>query len=145
MSDRFKKAQPAQKSLNKQSDIISDSIDRELFIDENNINKEIMDQPLLMRKWTRLKAEVSKQVKLTKAKLDIAEAKCAKEVKLSAEKITVKDIDIEVKLNPEVQSLKIELIENEHLLDTYDGIVRAFHQRHDSLKDIAANRRKELL
>lgn len=125
--------------------VLSDPADIELSIDTGQINHEIMDQPLLMRKWTKLKAEVSARAKSIKDQVKRTEAGVRLGIMKGEKGLKVKDIDAHVELDPQVIKVKDELIEAERLLEEYEGIVRAFYQRHESLKDLAANIRKEVI
>lgn len=137
-TNRFSNQQSVEKN-----GIISDSIDMELLIDIDDLNGEIMNQPLMMRKYTKLKADVHAKAKIIELKLKETEALYYIEHSKKGHK--VKDVESLVALEPEVKQLKFELIEAEKLLEVYEGIVRATAQRHDSLKDLAANIRKELI
>ena len=117
--------------------------DLELYIDEENLNAELMDQPLRYRKWSSLKAEVAKKAKIIKGQFE--RTKASKRLQFSKTGARVKELDSMVAANEEVQELQSQLFEAEELLDQYDGILRAFWQRYEMLKDLAANKRKELL
>lgn len=123
-------------------EIIFEDVDKELFIDNEALNEELMDQPLLLRKWIRIKAQVNKKVRIVQQKLKETEASV--HLKCSNEGGRVKDVESKVELDPEVTKLRYELIEAEALAEEYEGIARAFFQRHEALKEICANIRKEL-
>ena len=117
--------------------------DLELYIDEENLNAELMDQPLRYRKWSALKAEVSKKAKILKGQFE--RTKAAKRLEFAKTGARVKELDSMVAVDDQVAELQTQLFEAEELLDQYDAITRAFYQRYEMLKDLAANRRKELL
>lgn len=119
-----------------------ENADKELYIDHEALNDELMDQPLLLRKWIRLKAQVNRNTRIIQQKLKEVEARV--HLELSKEGGRVKDVDSRVELHPEVQKLRNELIDAETLSEEYEGIARAFFQRHEALKEICANIRKEL-
>lgn len=119
-----------------------DTANKELFINSEALNDELMDQPLLLRKWIRLKAQVNKKVRVVEQQLKEVEAKV--HLDYSQEGGRVKDVDSKVELHPEVIRLRNELIEAEAMAEEYEGIARAFFQRHEALKEICANIRKEL-
>lgn len=123
--------------------LISDDIDLELVVDFENLNDELMNQPLLMRKWTRLKAEVAANAKALKDHAKRVEA--AVRIEMSGTGLKVKDLDAKVMLNDDVITAQEEAIAAEKLQEEYEGIVRAFWQRHDTLKELCANRRKEVI
>jgi hypothetical protein len=77
-------------------------------------------------------------------KLDIAKANAYFEAKNNATgKSTVKDLENMVMLDEKVQKLENELIEAEKIHADMKSATRAFVQRHDALKDLAANVRRE--
>lgn len=124
--------------------VIYEDADKELFIDEDELNEESANQPLTFRKWTKLKAEVNAKAKHIKQKLKQAEADAYLYYKKEGAGNKVKDLESLVETDVEVIKLRKELIEAEKLVEEYEGIVRSFHQRHEAIKDLAANRRKEL-
>jgi hypothetical protein len=117
--------------------------DLELHIDEENINSEIMDQPLRYKKWAKLKAEVSKKAKIIKGEFE--RMKASKRLEFAKTGARVKELDSMVAVDEEVKELQLQLFDAEEMLDQYDGILRAFYQRHEMLKDLCANLRKQLL
>lgn len=125
------------------NDIIHEDIDKELWIDDEALNGETIDQPLTFRKYTRIKAECNAKAKTIKQKLKETEAMAYLEFAKEGKK--VKELDSMVETDEEVIKLRHELIDAEQMVEEFEGIVRAFHQRHDSLKDLCANRRKELI
>ncbi len=126
----------------KNKKVIHEDIDMELTIDDRALNEETMDQPLTFRKYTKIKAEVNAKAKTIKQQLKQTEAMAYLEFAKEGKK--VKELDSMVETDEEVIKLRMELIDAEQLVEEFEGIVRAFHQRHDSLKDLCANRRKEL-
>jgi len=122
--------------------LIHEDIDKELYIDDLALNEEIMDQPLTFRKYTKLKAEVNAKAKTIKQKLKETESMAYLEFAKEGKK--VKELESMVETDEEVIRLRYELIDAEQMVEEFEGIVRAFHQRQDSLKDLCANRRREL-
>lgn len=126
----------------KRKDLIVEDADKELYIDQENLNEELMDQPLALRKWIKLKAQVNKRVRVITQKLKETEAKI--HLQFSERGGRVKDVESNVELHPDVIKLRNELIDAEELSEEYEGIARAFFQRHEALKEVCANIRKEL-
>jgi len=124
--------------------LITDEIDLELVVDWENLNEELMNQPLLMRKWTKLKSEVTAKAKAIKEHQKRLEASVRFEL-AGDQKLKVKDLDARVLLDEQVIEAQEETIEAERLQEEYEGIVRSFWQRHDTLKELSANRRKEVI
>lgn len=128
-----------------QVNIISDEVDQELFIDEERINDELMDQPLRFRKWANLENKAQKHLKAVQLKLEQAKAQAYIKIKASGAKVTIKDLEFQVTLDPEVLRLEEEVLEAEDLLASMKTATKAFYQRHEVLKDLCANLRKELI
>lgn len=117
----------------------------ELRIDPHRLNEELMDQPLYYRKWSEMLAGVAKKAKL--AKLVLEEKKAEKHIQYSQDGMSrkVKEVESAVLLDADVKKLERELIDAEELVEKFSGILRAFHQRAEALKDLNANKRKELI
>ncbi len=133
------------KKAMKSQELILEEVDQELFIEEESINEELRDQPLKFRKWSKLEAQCEKKVKSIRMSLENAEAEAYQAAKNEGEKKSVKDLEYEVRLDSEVQHLKKELDEAEHELADVKMIVKAFYQRHEMLKDLSANLRKDMM
>jgi hypothetical protein len=122
------------------NELIYEKVDQELMIDIKNLNGELMDQALLMRKWTKAKSMASKRAKAIRNKLEYTKAQIYRDGVRKGWRVG--DIQAEVTANPTVQELTNELTEAEYELEQLEGIVRAFYQKHDALKDLSANVRK---
>ncbi len=137
------------KKLVKSKELILGDVDEELYIEDEHINEELMDQPLKFRKWAKIEVKCERQVKTLRLALENAESNAYRNARLDfadrGEKPTIKDLEVSIKLDSEVQRIKTELLEAESQLADVKLIVKAFYQRHEVLKDIAANLRKELL
>jgi hypothetical protein len=129
----------------KRKDIVHADVDQELYIDLNHLNEELMDQPLLFRKWTGLKAEIERKVKSIKLMLDETKSHLYLQFSNDGTGKKVKEVDAAVTLNDDVKRLERELIDAEETLTKFEGICRAFHQRGEALKDLCANRRREVI
>jgi hypothetical protein len=117
-----------------------DSVDSELLIDLKNLHGELIDQPLLMRKWTKAKAIANKRTKQLRARLAHAKGNLHKQ--LAARGLRVGDIEAAINTDPNIINIQEELNEAEYEFEALEGIVRAFYQKHESLKDLSANIRK---
>jgi len=135
------------KKFQSKKELITDDIDveSELYIEDEHLNEEIMDQPLKFRKWSRLEVRASRKTDAIELKLRTAEARAYSQAKNNEKKMTVKDIESYVDLDENVQQLRVELVDARAELLDLKMIVKAFYQRHESLKDLAANFRKELI
>lgn len=130
--------------VKEKGDLITEPIDRELFIDENNLNAELMDQPLLYRKYGKLKSKAHKNAKSVELKLEAVMAQARLEFKKSHSKATVAEIDALVLLDPKVQELQNQLLDAEELHEDLESILYSLRQRHENIKELCANIRKEM-
>lgn len=117
-----------------------DTIDTDLMIDIKNVSGELMDQALLMRKWTKAKARANKIAKLLK--MQVAQAKGQLHKQLVAKGLRVGDIEAAKDTDPQIVSLSQQLIEAETEAEELEGIVRAFYFKSESLKELSFNLRK---
>lgn len=148
---RFKRNRPEEGQLTnpnaseKKRELIVTPIDQELHIDDRALNQELIDQPLRFKKYTQELSKLQRRSKSVKNQLEQARSRAI--VKYSADGTgkKVKEVEAAVILDADVMRLEAELIEAEGLVDDYKGIVQSFYQRHEMLKDLCANKRKELL
>lgn len=129
----------------RQRETVGDDVSLDLAIDEQNLNKEIMDQPLLYKKYSELDAQAQKALRSAELYLSQVEAAAHLRYSRSADKLKVKDVDSMVKTDEEVINAKQKVSELQEQADRIRGALKACYQRHDALKDLAANRRKELV
>lgn len=124
---------------------VKDSVSMDLAIDEQKLNQEIMDQPLLYKKYSELDAGAQKA--LRSAELYLSQVEAASHIKYSKSetKLKVKDVDALVSIDPVVLEAKNKVIELQEQADKIRGALKACYQRHDALKDLAANKRKEFI
>lgn len=117
-----------------------DTIDTDLMIDIKNVSGELMDQALLMRKWTKAKANANKIAKLLK--IQLAQAKGTLHKQLVAKGYRVGDIEAAKDTDPTILKLSQDLAEAESEAEALDGIVKAFYFKSESLKELSFNLRK---
>lgn len=118
-----------------------------LQIDENNINKELMDQPLLFREYGKMEVEAGDAVRILEVQLERVKAQVHLEfMKQTAtgKKMTVKDIESQVLTDERVTKVQDELLDAQQVHDDMRNLMLALRQRHEVLKDVSANLRKEL-
>lgn len=142
---KFKKPKDFPKAKQGSGGIIMGKIETELFIDQDNLNDELRDQPLLFRKYARLEAEAAKAVRAIELELDRTKAYCHIKISKENEKLKVADKEAMVKIDENVMQIEDELIDAMETHAEMKGILTAFRQRHDALKDLSANKRKELI
>lgn len=129
--------------MGKTRKLISERVDLELSIEDENINAELMDQPLLYRKYSRMEAEAAAAVKAIQLKLKNTRANIHLEHSKGGAKLKVKDLESIVDTNEEVIKIENELIEAEEMHSNLKGILVAFRQRHEALKEVSTNLRNE--
>jgi len=129
----------------KKQTLVKDGVDQELTIDDHNLNAELMDQPLYFRKYSKLLSDVQRKASVTKLMLEEAEARLHVQYAKNGQGLKVKEIESLVSLDETVMKLKRELVEADGMVKEFEGIVKAFYQRHEMLKDLCANKRKELV
>jgi len=122
-------------------DIDSDLV-KDLKIDKDNINEELMNQPLLYRKWSKILAEANRNVRIFE--VELLRVKARAHAKYSQIGKKVKEVESLVMLDDDVVEVYDELVEAEELAENLKGIVVSFRQRHDSLREVSMNLRKEV-
>lgn len=123
--------------------IMHERADLELIIDSERLNEELMNQPLMYRKWAKLKSEVNKKAKIIKLKLEQVEGQ--KYLTFTKDGGKVKELESRLDGDLELIQLKQELYEAEAMAEEYDGICKAFYMRHEAIKELCANLRKEIV
>ena len=123
--------------------LMNEPIDQDLFIDHSNLNEELLDQPLRFKKWSKLEAEASRAAKA--AKIEAERVKATVHLQYAKEGGRVSDIEAKVKIDDRVLKASEAQLEAEELHEQYKGFVRALHQKAEALKDLCANKRKELI
>lgn len=135
---------PAQAERKGREPLVKTDIQQELTISDLHLNEELMGQPLLMRKYTKEFAKLKRQVKAIKNQLELKESSIRTLLWNDGKARKVAEVDAMVLSDVEVQKLRVELYDAEELQDEFEGIVKSIHQRHEMLKDLCANARKEL-
>lgn len=126
------------------NELTKDSVEVELYIDVANLNDELLDQPLLYRKYSKLKSEAYRQMNAFKDKLEFLKSSARLEFKKSQVKSTVADVDAMIVTDPRVQEVLLQYREAEENFEALEGVVYALRQRHEALKELCANIRKEM-
>ncbi len=129
----------------KNREMITDDVEKHISIDDSRINEELQDHALHFRKYTKILSNLQKKAKAIKLKLEEVEATVYVRLSNDGQGRKVKEIDSMIVLDPEVAKLKRDLLDAEEMVSEYEGIVKALYQRHEMLKDLCANRRKDLL
>lgn len=124
-------------------ELISNPIEVDLTINTQSLNKELMDQPLLFKKYSDLDAEAQKAVRAIE--LQLSRVRAEAHLKYSQKGLKVKDVDSMVEIDPKVVEVADKLLDLQEMADKIKGVLKACYQRHEALKDLAANKRKDLI
>lgn len=123
---------------------IEDSmIKSDVIIDDNNLNEELLKQPLLYIKWVELAAKANKAAR--NAKVILKQVEGHAKFKYKQKGSTVDQVNAQVDTDAEVIAARQELNELEVTAETFNNYVRSVYQRLDTLKELCANKRKELI
>ena len=124
--------------------IIKDQVELDLSIDQDDLTDEIMNQPLLFKKYSDLDSECQRALNDCLNYLKLVEAEIHLKVSNDNPKMKVRDLEALVITNDKVQEIKAKLVELEEQASKIRGVLRAAQQRHDMLKELSYNKRKEL-
>jgi len=128
----------------KSKEIVKDDVELDLSIDFDGINDELMESALMLKKYGDFVTSALRKRKAVALKKDEIEALTY--AKLSAKGgMKVKELESHVTLSSDVQRLNRELLEAESQEDSLKRIYYAFKARHESIKELSANIRKEML
>lgn len=125
--------------------LLVDDMDFDLYINPDELNNELMDQPLRYAKWGKLKADANKKVKAIKHQLEITQSEVRRGIRNSNPSLKVAEIEGRIKEDEGVIRLQEELIEAEYIAERIEIATKAFYQRGDLLKELSTNRRRELI
>lgn len=129
---------------NQKREAVTDRVTLDLAIDETNLNKEIMDQPLLYKKYSDLDAEAQSAVRLAELQLDQVKARAHLKYSNEGMKRKVAEVDAMVSVDAAVLEAKGNVIRLQEQADKIRGALKAAWQRHESLRELSTNKRKEL-
>lgn len=129
----------------KRRELLKEGIDQELSIDDMNLNRELMDQALYFRKYTKELSKVQRKAKSIKITFEQAEARLYVKLSNDGKGRKVKEIESMVLLDESLSEIREQLHDAEQLVTEYEGIVKAFYQRHEMLKDLCANARRDMV
>lgn len=111
-----------------------------LAIDEGALDRECLAHPRRLLRWVLLEADARQEVALTKARVDLAEARVRRAVRLDPasfglkEKYTVGDIAEVVTLSKEYNEALTEFTAAEHHADQVRGVVSALHEKRRAIE-----------
>lgn len=135
---------PVEMPRSKRRELVKEGVDQELSIDSHYLNEELMDQPLYFRKYTKELSKIKRKKAAVEQQLEFKESQLTVAFSSDGKGRKVAEVQAAICQDPEVQKLKTELADTEELEIEFEGIVKAFAQRTEMLKDLSANIRKEL-
>lgn len=112
-------------------------------IDETSLNDESSYQHVVCAKWANLYSKSIRKASAAKNKFKQVEAEVRLE--LRDKKLRRDIMDAMVESNPKVLEAAAEYEEAEALKEEYKNIVKAAFQRGEMIKEMNANRRRELV
>jgi hypothetical protein len=117
--------------------------EQDLFIDESALDVECLNQPLLMRKYTKELAKAEKEVARLKELLDIESAILDKDVRISPQKHGLVDVKITndvvasiLTTSTKLKGIRSDIIEAVYEMNMVKGAVDAVRQRKDMLQEL---------
>lgn len=115
----------------------------DLQIDVKNINNELKRQAQLFYQYLKKKTDMKTEIKYQKMDLSLLEADYLK-TKNTA-KLKVKEIEALLMENDEILNKRERIIELEDMLEDFENVVKAMAQKHDCIKEISMNLRREII
>lgn len=130
---------------NQKSEIVKDRVEMDLSIYPENLNQQLMDQALVYKKYSDLDAEARKAHRDAESYLKVVESTAHIRYSRENPKMKVKDLESLVTLDAQVQQVRAKVSELEEQADKIRGALKAAYQRHDMLKELSYNKRKEFV
>lgn len=124
----------------REEDIYSTDLMKELRIDRDRLDRELIRQPARYAWWASLHTEVAAKVDFLKDRRDYLEAKLFQKYVQDHKSTEAKH---RVLLNPRFRKLQFRLRKWERAERTLKHAVRAFEQRLNALQSFSANLRME--
>jgi len=122
--------------------------EEELKIDVNNIDQEFQDQPGKFAWWATLEslAEYNylQKKRIRKEKEAEQYMKLRKLYETSGKRVTEKQLEAQIALDPEVKACVLQEIEAQKQFSILSAITQAFRQRKDMLVSLGSNLRTEM-
>lgn len=117
------------------------SYDDDMYIDENALDVEILEQPSLMVKYSQLLAEARRTRDLSKEALDLKKAEIDLDIrddpaKYDLEKITVAAVEACILMEEEYQTAQKELNDANYQVNVLQGVVSAIDHRKSALENL---------
>lgn len=114
----------------------------DMYIDENALDYEFLEQPVLMARYSRLLAEAQRDRDLAKESLDLVKAQISSDIrddpnKYDLEKITVDAVNSCVLQEKDYQTARQKVTDTEYEVSVLFGVISAINHRKSSLENLA--------
>ena len=115
--------------------------EKDLYIDETNLDIEWLDQSMLFMKYAKHSAETQRDFDDVKQKLDVLKAELDKEIRenpsdFGIEKVTEGAIQSAILTTPRYQAMYEALLDTKFENDMAKNAVQAFNQRKEALENL---------
>jgi len=125
----------------REDELILDDVSKDLLIDRDALNKELLDSSLLLKKYGEFKTRTYKKYKVVEQQLKNIE----EDLFLRAEGKNLKEKECRVGQNQSVRELRMHLIDADAEAKQFANYYAQFLTRHEAIKELCANVRKELV
>lgn len=117
--------------------------EQDLFIDESALDVECLNQPLLMRRYTKELSIAEKEVARLKEQIDVEQAKLDRDIRNDPKKYNLGDFKITeavvegvIKTDKRMQEFRSQLIDALYEVNMLKGAVDSVRQRKDMLQEL---------
>jgi hypothetical protein len=117
------------------------SYEEDMYIDESALDIELLDQPSLMAKYSRLLAEAKRDRDIAKEALDLKKAEINLDVRdhpqnYSLEKVTVDSVEACILQQDDYKEALKELNDANYEVNVLQGVVSAIDHRKSALENL---------
>ena len=117
------------------------SYEIDMSIDENSLDYELLEQPTLMTKYSRLLAEARRDRDLSKESLDLKKAEIDLDIRdnpanYNLEKVTVAAVEACILMEDEFQEAQKALNNANYEVNVLQGVVSAIDHRKSALEQL---------
>lgn len=116
---------------------------KDLEINTNKINEELKKQAKLFYAYCKEKIDLKTKIKYEKLDLQLLESFKLKTIDTS--KLRAKEIEALLNQDDEIIKKKESIIDLESDLEDFENIIKSLVQKHECLKEISMNQRREII
>jgi len=115
--------------------------EQDIYIDQDGLDIECLDQAKLMLKYTRLQASAKKEVSRMKEALAVEKAELGRRIRkdpddFDLDKVTEAVVENTIIIQPDYKRAVSDLLDAQYEYDMIRGAVEAVQQRKDMLQDL---------